>query len=125
MAALLTFHLLGLYPVPATRQLLIGSPFVSSYSLSNNLFGTTTNVTVQGFDTASLSASPANGTSLYVNNILINGVTSASLCWISFDDITGGGSIVIEVDGDAEAAAARGCGAGPDALPSSLETGGF
>ncbi|KIM80151.1 glycoside hydrolase family 92 protein [Piloderma croceum F 1598] len=38
MAVLLVFHLLGLYPVPASKQLLIGPPFVCGYKLSNNLF---------------------------------------------------------------------------------------
>lgn len=125
MAALLTFHILGLYPVVSTRQFLIGSPLVSAYTLSNNLFGTKTTVTVQGFDPASLNAAPANGTALYVNNITINGKTSDSLCWVTFDDLTSGGHIVITVDNDASAAATRGCGAGSNALPASLETGGF
>ena len=62
MAALLTFHLLGLYPVVSTRQFLIGSPLVSSYTLFNNLFGHSTTVTVDGFDPAGLTATPANGT---------------------------------------------------------------
>ncbi|KZP26864.1 glycoside hydrolase family 92 protein [Athelia psychrophila] len=55
MAALLTFHLLGLYPVPASRQLLIGSPFVSGYTLSNNYFNTETKFTVVNFDNATLN----------------------------------------------------------------------
>ena len=125
MAALLTFHILGLYPVVSTRQFLIGSPLVSSFTLSNNLFGTKTTVTVDGFDHASLNATPANGTALYVNSITINGVASESLCWVTFDDLTSGGNITITVDGDAAGAAARGCGPGPNALPASLETGGF
>lgn len=125
MAALLTFHILGLYPVVSTRQFLIGSPLVSSYTLSNNLFNTKTTVTVEGFDSATLNASPANGTALYVTSITIDGKASESLCWVTFDDLTSGANITIEVDGGAAAAAARGCGSGPNALPSSLETGGF
>ena len=125
MAALLTFHILGLYPVPATRQLLIGSPLVSSYVLKNNLFQTETNVTVQGFDHTSLSATPPTSSRLFVKSITINGMPNESLCWISFDVITGGGNIVIEVDNDSEGASARGCGNSTNALPDSLETGGF
>lgn len=125
MAALLSFHILGLYPVVSTRQFLIGSPLVSSYALSNDLFGTTTTVTVQGFDPASLNATPANNTALYVTRITINGAASESLCWITFDDLTKGNNITITVDEDATGAAARGCGPSPNALPSSLETGGF
>ncbi|KAF7798516.1 hypothetical protein EIP86_009737 [Pleurotus ostreatoroseus] len=125
MAALLTFHLLGLYPVVSTRQFLIGSPFLSSYTLTNDLFGKQTRVVVEGFDPATLAATPANGTALYVKSITIDGAPSESLCWVSFDDLTSGGNIKITVDADASAAAARGCGSGPNALPASLETGGF
>lgn len=69
--------------------------------------------------------SPPPGSRVFVKSITINGKESESLCWISFDDVVGGGTIVIEVDGDAAAAAARGCGPGKNALPDSLETGGF
>ncbi|THU85126.1 hypothetical protein K435DRAFT_764443 [Dendrothele bispora CBS 962.96] len=123
MAALLTFHLLGLYPVSASNQLLIGSPFVSSFSLTNNFLGTTTKFTVNGFDEATVTGTPPNGSRLFVKSVTINGVESPSLCVIDFNDVIGGGDIVIEVDGDAEAAQTRGCGAG--GLPDSLETGGF
>ncbi|KIY52134.1 hypothetical protein FISHEDRAFT_35806 [Fistulina hepatica ATCC 64428] len=125
MAALLVFHLLGLYPVPASKQLLIGSPMVSSYTLKNNFFNTTTNFTVKGFDPATVNVSPAEGTRLYVKDITINGQSSSSLCWISFDDVVGGGNIVIEVDSDQDSAASVGCGEGDSALPDSLGSGGF
>ncbi|KAF7377608.1 Glycoside hydrolase family 92 protein [Mycena sanguinolenta] len=108
MAALLTFHLLGLYPVAASKQLLIGSPLLSTASIRQGL-----------------SPTPPAGASVFVKSITINGKPSASLCWIDFDDVVGGGSIEIEVYGDADAAAAAGCGEGPNALPDSLETGGF
>lgn len=125
MAALLTFHILGLYPVPASKQLLIGSPLLSSYTLVNDLFNTRTKFSVRNFDNTTLNAAPAAGSRVYVKNITINGRPSESLCWISFDDVVGGGEVVIEVDSDAAAAASAGCGVGSDALPDSLETGGF
>ena len=125
MAALLTFHILGLYPVPASKQLLLGSPLVSSFTIHNDFFETTTKFTVSGFDPNSISASPEQGSSLYVKDVRINGVTHNSLCWISFDDVIGGGEIVISVDSDAEAAQLRGCGSSENALPDSLATGGF
>ncbi|KAJ6504131.1 glycosyl hydrolase family 92-domain-containing protein [Mycena vitilis] len=125
MAALLTFHILGLYPVAASKQLLIGSPLLSAYTLRNDLLGTSTAFSVKGFDPASLSATPPAGARVFVKSITINGVPSASLCWIDFDDVTGGGTVEIEVYGDAAAAAAAGCGDGPNALPDSLATGGF
>ncbi|KAF8201195.1 glycosyl hydrolase family 92-domain-containing protein [Mycena galopus ATCC 62051] len=125
MSALLTFHILGLYPVAASKQLLIGSPLLSAYTLRNDFFGTSTSFTVSGFDKTGLTATPPAGASVFVKSITINGAPSASLCWIDFDDVIGGGSIEIEVYSDADAAATAGCGDGPNALPDSLGTGGF
>ncbi|KAJ3766792.1 glycosyl hydrolase family 92-domain-containing protein [Lentinula raphanica] len=122
MASLLTFHLLGLYPVQSTTQFLIGSPFVSSYTLFNEFFNTTTTFTVSGFDPATLVASPPAGSRLYVKSVMVNGVEKGSVCVLDFADVVGGGEVVIEVDGDADAAMVRGCGEG---LPDSLESGGF
>jgi len=123
MAALLTFHLLGLYPVQASTQFLIGSPFVSGYTLTNDLFNTSTTFTVSGFDSTTLAPTPPSGSRLFVKSVTVNGVDTGSVCTIEFADVVGGGEVVIEVDGDADAAAARGCG--PAGLPDSLETGGF
>ncbi|KAJ6551370.1 glycosyl hydrolase family 92-domain-containing protein [Mycena capillaripes] len=125
MASLLTFHILGLYPVAASKQLLIGSPLLSAYTLRNDLLGTSTSFRVNGFDATGLGATPPAGARVFVKSITINGKPSASLCWIDFDDVVGGGSVEIEVYGDAAAAAAAGCGDGANALPDSLETGGF
>jgi len=125
MAALLAFHIMGLYPVPASKQLLIGSPLLSSFTIHNNFFNTDTKFTVQNFDSSTLTATPPSGSRIFVKSITINGVVSDSLCWIDFDDVLGGGDIVIEVYGDATTAAAAGCGSAPNALPDSLETGGF
>ncbi|KAG9221214.1 hypothetical protein CCMSSC00406_0007388 [Pleurotus cornucopiae] len=125
MAALLTFHLLGLYPVPSSKQLLIGSPFLSSFTLSNNVFNTKTHFIVRNFDKTTLTGTPPAGSRIFVKTVRINGKASESLCWINFEDVVGGGEVEIEVDSDASAAAAAGCGPAPNALPDSLETGGF
>ncbi|KAH8109465.1 glycosyl hydrolase family 92-domain-containing protein [Phellopilus nigrolimitatus] len=125
MAALLTFHILGLYPVPASNQLLLGSPLVSAFTLHNDLLNTSTTFTVSGFDASSLAAVPGNGSRLYVSSVSVNGQTQGSICWIAFEDVVGGGEIVITVDGDADAASVRGCGSSERALPDSLATGGF
>jgi putative alpha-1,2-mannosidase len=125
MASLLAFHLMGLYPVAASKQLLIGSPFLSSYTIRNNFFNTQTTFTVKNFDSATLIGAPPAGSRLYVKSITINGKANPSLCWIDFDDVVGGGEVVIEVYGDATAAANAGCGSALNALPDSLETGGF
>ncbi len=122
MASLLVFHILGLYPVISTTQMLIGSPMVSSFSLRNDVLGTTTKFTVTDFDSTSLASFPPEGSRVYVKSIMINGVQSDSICAISWSDVVGGGEIVIQVDSDATAAQARGCGG---LLPDSLATGGF
>lgn len=125
MASLLAFHIMGLYPVAASKQLLISSPFLSSFTIHNNFFNTATTFTVKNFDNATLVAAPPAGSRIYVKSITINGKAGPSLCWINFDDVVGGGEIVIEMYGDATAAASTGCGRAPNTLPDSLETGGF
>lgn len=122
MASLLVFHLLGLYPVPSSRQLLISVPFVSSYSISNAFFGTTTTVTVQDFDKGTLVQTPPVGSNIYVQSVTIRGVARSNICWIDWKDIVGGGEIVIVVG---PVVKADGCGSAADARPASLETGGF
>lgn len=82
---------------------------MSGYSLYNDLFNTTTKFTVVNFDNATLVASPAEGSNLYVTSITINGQLSESLCWILFEDVVGGGEITIELGSDAQAAASIGC----------------
>jgi len=123
MAALLTFHILGLYPVPASSQLLLGSPLVSSFTINNGFVTVPTKFTVVNFDNTTLSSNPPTGSRVYVKSVSINGQASDSICVIDWKDVVGGGEVIIEVDGDANAAATRGCGAG--GLPDSLETGGF
>ncbi|KAJ8487577.1 hypothetical protein ONZ45_g14281 [Pleurotus djamor] len=104
MAALLTFHIMGFIPRSRVKAVIdwITIGLVSS-----------------------LAMTPPSGSRVFVKSITINGNPSPSLCWIDFDDVVGGGNIVIEVDSDASAAAAVGCGSGEGALPDSLETGGF
>jgi putative alpha-1,2-mannosidase len=124
MAALLVFHILGLYPVPSSTQFLIGSPLVSNYSIHNNFFGTNTQVTVEGFDPASLVASPAEGARYFVQSIAINGVLQDSRCWVDFRDVFAkSASVVITVT--ANTMEASDCGKGDHAIPDSLSTGGF
>ncbi|KDR79138.1 hypothetical protein GALMADRAFT_137030 [Galerina marginata CBS 339.88] len=122
MASLLTFHLLGLYPVPASHQLLISTPFLSSYTLHNGLLGTDTTVTVQGFDPTTLARTPPPGSRVHVQSVTINGVRNESVCWVRWEDIVGGGEIVIEVGPNPRP---DGCGSSSGSLPASLESGGF
>lgn len=124
MAALLVFHLLGMYPVPSSTQLLIGSPMVSNFTIHNNFFGTSTTFTVDGFDPTSIVATPPAGSRFYVSNVAINGVVQVSRCWVDFRDVFAqSASVVITVTGDQSTA--MDCGTGANALPDSLSTGGF
>ncbi|KAJ3514058.1 hypothetical protein NLJ89_g2591 [Agrocybe chaxingu] len=122
MASLLVFHLLGLYPVLASTQFLLSSPFLSSYTITNALRGTRTRVSVNGFDSSTLLATPPSGSRLYVVGVQVNGVRRETVCWIGWDDLVGGGEIVIEVG---EKPLEEGCGTGAAARPASLEDGGF
>jgi len=124
MAALVVFHILGLYPVAASKQLLLGSPLLSSFTLRNDLFNTSTRFTVKGFDSRSVQQSPPvnEGVRMFVTGVTVNGKSTGSICWLSWDDVVGGGEIEITVDSDASAAMTRGCAG---ALPDSLATGGF
>lgn len=124
MAALLVFHILGLYPVPASRQFLLNSPLVSSFTLRNDFFGTATTFTVSGFDKAGISATPPASARVFVTGVTVRGRVQASVCTLAFEDVIGGGEVVITVDADADAARERGCG-GEGTLPDSLEGGGF
>uniref|UniRef100_A0A8H7Y0Z8 Glycosyl hydrolase family 92 domain-containing protein n=1 Tax=Psilocybe cubensis TaxID=181762 RepID=A0A8H7Y0Z8_PSICU len=124
MAAHLIFHLLGLYPVPASRQLLLSTPFLSSYTLHNGLLGTGTTVTVSGFDLATLVKAPPTGSRLYVQSVTING-KSEQFCvldpvrrsrWRWSDRNHGGRHLHEQIDG---------WGSASNSSPSSLESGGF
>lgn len=57
MASYAFFYLAGLYPLPATRQLLLSSPFFPSISFTNPLFNTTTTILARNF-----RGNPTNGT---------------------------------------------------------------
>jgi len=124
MAALLVFHILGLYPVPSSTQFLIGSPLVSNYTIHNNFFGTSAQVTVEGFDPSSVTASPANGSRYFVQSVAIDGKQQDSRCWIDFQDVFARSTqVIITVTGNQTEAGD--CGKGDHAIPDSLSTGGF
>jgi hypothetical protein len=110
MAALLIFHILGLYPVVSTSEFLIGAPMLSKgFTLSNELFGTETTFTIEGSGS-------------YLTSITVGGEAREGVCVIDWEDVIGGQEIVLVVDNDQEAAQERGCGS---RLPASLATGGF
>lgn len=49
MGSFAVFHLAGLYPVPATQQFLLSSPFFPSVSFFNPLFNTKTTIRAKNF----------------------------------------------------------------------------
>jgi hypothetical protein len=49
MGSFVVFHLAGLYPVPATQQFLLSSPFFPSVSFFNPLFNTKTTIRAKNF----------------------------------------------------------------------------
>ncbi|KAK7052309.1 glycoside hydrolase family 92 protein [Favolaschia claudopus] len=121
MASLLSFHLLGLYPVPSTTQYLVLSPFTPKYTIHNSYLGTSTTVTTVGFDGKSVQKVIPAGTKAYVANVTVNGVPTASRCHFDFFDVFRlGGNVTITLTSDkTEANDCLG------ALPESLSTGGF
>lgn len=126
MATLLNFHLMGLYPVPSTREYLIVSPFIPSYTLNNALLGTVT-VTAKNFDKRSLAKKIPRGTRAYVARVYIDGKVQSSRCKILHEQLFPGAGKHTEVvfEMTAEKADVNSCGESEKDLPSSLSTGGF
>jgi putative alpha-1,2-mannosidase len=125
MATLLLLHLFGLYPIPSTREFLIVSPFLPSYTLTNSLLGTVT-VTAQNFDKRSLEKVIPRGARAYVKSVSINGVKQSSRCKIQFEQLYPGDQnhtdIILEM---ATKDQVTNCGSSDADLPSSMSTGGF
>ena len=129
-----TFLLLGLYPVPATRQYLLSSPWFPKVSFHNPVFNSTTTIIAHGFD-----GNPANGTGqIFVQasgmsgdvrgyltanqqNVTVNGEPWNSTCYIDWSAFEVGATIELQLTDNANVT----CGDGPQALPPSLSTGGF
>ncbi|KAI0063500.1 glycoside hydrolase family 92 protein [Artomyces pyxidatus] len=121
MATVLTWHLLGLYPVPGTTELLVLSPFTPKYTVHNAYLNVSTTVTVAGFDPKSVNGTIPKGAAAYVQSVSVNNQTLASRCHFDFyDTFRVGGEIVITVT--ANRSAVNSCGA---SVPQSLSTGGF
>lgn len=121
MASLLSFHLLGLYPVPSTTQLLILSPFTPKYTIHNSFLNVSTTVTVANFSSESVQRIIPAGVPAYVESVTVNGKPSASRCHFDFYDVFRlGGDVVISLTADKNAA--DDCAG---SVPESISTGGF
>lgn len=120
------FHLVGLYPVPSTREHLVLSPFVPSYTVYNDELGSFI-VNVTKFDPLTLAENIAPGTRAYVQSVSINGQIQSSRCKIRFEQLLSGPDKpnIIELTMTGDVQAADSCGPSQSDLPSSLSTGGF
>ncbi|KAI0634493.1 glycoside hydrolase family 92 protein [Trametes polyzona] len=118
MASYVAFFLAGLYPVPATKQYLLSSPFFPKISFFNPAFNTTTTIVARNF-----AGNPVNGTggTVFVQNVTIDGKPAKSNCFLEWDVFQKGATVELTLTDDIEVS----CGNGVDALPPSLSTGGF
>ena len=71
MGSYVAFYLAGLYPLPATRQILLSSPYFPQISFRNPVLNTTTTIRANGF-----RGNPENGTGghVFVKVSLLRGV---------------------------------------------------
>lgn len=117
MGSYAAFFLAGLYPVPATRQYLLSSPYFKDISFYNPLYKTTTRIIAKGF-----SGNPPDGTgNVFVQSVTVNGQPYKSNCYLEWDVFIAGSTVELTLTDDINVS----CGSGPDALPPSLSTGGF
>ncbi|KAI0062314.1 glycoside hydrolase family 92 protein [Artomyces pyxidatus] len=112
------FNLAGLYPLPATRQLLLSSPYFPSISFYNPVLKSTTTIRVKNF-----SGNPENGTggAVFVKSVTIDGKPWKSTCFIDWDVFENGSTVELELTSDISLP----CGSTSDTLPPSLSTGGY
>ncbi|OAX39419.1 glycoside hydrolase family 92 protein [Rhizopogon vinicolor AM-OR11-026] len=118
MASYAVFYLVGMYPLPATRQFLLASPYFPKVSFYNPLFNTSTTIIAKNFE-----GNPADGKggTVFVKSVTIDGQPWHSNCYLDWDVFVNGSTIELELTSDIDTP----CGEGPDALPPSLSTGGY
>ncbi|PPR02812.1 hypothetical protein CVT26_009598 [Gymnopilus dilepis] len=118
MAGYAAFYLLGMYPLPATQQVLLSSPYFPQVSFFNPVFNTTTTIVSHGF-----KGNPADGTggNVFVKSVSVNGKPYKSNCYLDWDVFTTGSLVELTLSDDIT----LGCGNGSNALPPSISTGGY
>ncbi|KJA20050.1 glycoside hydrolase family 92 protein [Hypholoma sublateritium FD-334 SS-4] len=121
MATVLSFHLLGLYPVPSSTQLLVLSPFTPKYTIHNSFLNVSTTVTTVNYNAKSVQTTIPAGVAAYVKSVTVNGVPASSRCHVDFyDTFRVGGDVVITLTSDkTEANSCLG------SVPESISAGGF
>ncbi|KAG6810816.1 hypothetical protein H0H92_010206 [Tricholoma furcatifolium] len=118
MASYVAFYLAGMYPLPATQQFLLSSPYFPQISFFNPTLNTTTKIVSKNF-----IGNPENGTGgqVFVESVSVNGQPYKSNCYLDWDVFTTGSLVELTLTDDINVT----CGNGPDALPPSLSTGGY
>lgn len=118
MGSYATFYLAGLYPVPASEQYLLSSPFFKQISFFNPAFNTTTVIKSNNF-----RGNPENGVGgrVFVERVIVNGQQYKSNCYLDWDVFKLGSVVELTLSDDINVA----CGNGVNALPPSISTGGF
>ncbi|KAH9846718.1 glycoside hydrolase family 92 protein [Lenzites betulinus] len=118
MASYVAFFLAGLYPVPATKQYLLSSPFFPQISFFNPAFNSTTTIIAHNF-----AGNPSDGTggTVFVQNVTIDGKPAKSNCFLEWDVFQRGATVELTLTDNLEVT----CGDVAGALPPSLSTGGF
>ncbi|KAH7883885.1 glycoside hydrolase family 92 protein [Phlebopus sp. FC_14] len=118
MGSYAAFYLAGMYPIPATRQFLLASPYFPWISFFNPTFNSTTSIVSKNF-----KGNPNDGTGgqVFVKSVTIDGQPWKSNCYLDWDAFVKGSVIELELTDDINIT----CGEGPDALPPSLSTGGY
>ncbi|KXN83541.1 hypothetical protein AN958_01250 [Leucoagaricus sp. SymC.cos] len=118
MGSFAAFFLAGLYPLPATEQFLLSSPFFRQISFLNPLFKTTTTIKVKNF-----TGNPANGVGgqVFVQSVTVNDQPYKSNCYLDWDVFKTGTIVELTLTNDINVS----CGDGPNALPPSISTGGY
>ncbi|KXN83542.1 hypothetical protein AN958_01251 [Leucoagaricus sp. SymC.cos] len=118
MGSYAAFYLAGMYPLPATEQFLLSSPFFKQISFFNPLFNTTTVIKANNF-----RGNPANGTGghVFVQRVTVNGQPYKSNCYLDWDVFKTGSVVELTLSDDINTS----CGNGANALPPSISTGGY
>ncbi|PFH46413.1 glycoside hydrolase family 92 protein [Amanita thiersii Skay4041] len=118
MGSYAAFYLAGMYPLPATRQFLLSSPYFPQISFFNPAFNSTTTIRSRNF-----RGNPASGTGgqVFIQNVTVNGQPYKSNCYLDWDVFTSGSMVELTLTDDINVT----CGGGRDALPPSVSTGGY
>jgi predicted alpha-1,2-mannosidase len=118
MGSYVLSYLLGLYPLPATQQYLLSSPYFPKVIIKNPVLGTTTTIISHNF-----TGNPTDGTggNVFVKNVKVNGKAYKSNCYLDWDIFTEGATVELDLSEDINVS----CGTGKSALPPSLSTGGY